>query len=158
MADDETSEVPWLDADEMEAWLGLVSLTIRLSGALDAQLRCDAGLSHFEYQVLAVLSMTEGHTMPMSEIAEFTEGSLSRLSHVCRRLEERGWIRRSPDPDDGRVTLASLTDAGMEKMVESAPGHVRGVRSLVFDGLTQAQVRQLAEITRRINAAIADQR
>jgi DNA-binding MarR family transcriptional regulator len=146
--------VPWLDEREQEVWLSLVGVLIRLPAALDAQLRRDAGISHFEYQILAALSMTESRTLPMSDMAEFTESSLSRLSHACRRLEAQGWVKRSAAPEDGRVTLAALTDPGYAKVVDAAPGHVRTVRSLVFDPLTKQQVGQLGQAMSRIQARI----
>jgi len=90
----------------------------------------------------------------MSDLASFAESSLSRLSHACRRLEAQGWLTRQADPDDGRATVAALTDDGYAKVVEAAPGHVRTVRRLVFDPLTRAQVKQLGEVTARIDAAI----
>jgi len=144
----------WLDADEQHTWLALVGVLIRLPAALDAQLQRDAGISHFEYQVLAGLSMAAERTLRMSDLASFTEGSLSRLSQVVGRLERRGWVRRTPDPADGRYTLAILTDDGWAKVVDTAPGHVEEVRRLVFDPLNQAQQRQLREIGRRIMRAI----
>jgi len=82
------------------------------------------------------------------------EGSLARLSQAVGRLEKRGWVRRMPDPDDGRYTLAVLTDDGWDKVVATAPGHVEEVRRLVFDPLTRAQHRQLREIGQRIMRAI----
>ncbi|MDX3104185.1 MarR family winged helix-turn-helix transcriptional regulator [Nonomuraea angiospora] len=147
-------EPRWLTAEEMESWLALVSVLIKLPAALDAQLLRDAGISHFEYQVLAGLSMTPERTMRMSDLAVISEGSLSRLSHVVNRLEKRGWVRRAPDPEDGRYTLAILTGEGWDKVVETAPGHVEAVRGFVFDALTKAQIRQLREIGRRITHAI----
>ena len=147
--------VPWLDSEEVEVWLSLVGVLIRLPAALDAQLRRDAGLSHFEYQILAALSTAETRTLPMSDMADFTKSSLSRLSHACRRLEGQGWVKRSADPVDGRVTLATLTKAGYAKIVDVAPGHVRTVRSLVFDPLTKQQVKQLGQALGRIQARIA---
>ncbi|MGW4961288.1 MarR family winged helix-turn-helix transcriptional regulator [Nonomuraea sp. NPDC004186] len=147
-------EPRWLTAEEMESWLALVTVLIKLPAALDGQLLRDAGISHFEYQVLAGLSMTPERTMRMSDLAVISEGSLSRLSHVVNRLEKRGWVRRTPDPDDGRYTLAILTGEGWEKVVETAPGHVEAVRGFVFDPLTKAQIRQLREIGRRITHAI----
>jgi DNA-binding MarR family transcriptional regulator len=90
----------------------------------------------------------------MSELAALTYGSLPRLSQVVNRLEKRGWVRRKPDPADGRYTLAILTDAGWANLVDTAPGHVEAVRSFVFDPLTKAQTRQLRDIGRRISAAI----
>jgi DNA-binding MarR family transcriptional regulator len=149
------ADVPrWLNDEERQAWLALASVVIRLPGALDAQLRRDAGVSHFEYQVLAMLSEAPKRTRRMSELALLAEGSLSRLSQVVDRLEGRGWVRRSPDPTDGRYTLATLTAAGWRKVVATAPGHVEAVRSLVFDPLTKVQTRQLTDIARRIMRAI----
>jgi DNA-binding MarR family transcriptional regulator len=144
----------WLDAEEGQAWRALASTLVRLPAALDAQLRRDAGISHFEYQVLALLSEAPGRTLRMSELATLAEGSLPRLSQVAARLEQRGWVRRTPDPADGRYTLAALTDQGRAKVTEAAPGHVQEVRRLVFDPLTKAQSRQLRAIGRRITRAI----
>ena len=147
-------EPRWLDADERESWIGLARLLIRLPAALDAQLRRDAGLTHFEYQVLAALSEQDDRRLRMSTLAAFADGSLSRLSQVVARLERRGWVERSADPDDGRYTIASLTEAGWDTIVTAAPGHVEEVRRLVLDPLTAAQVRQLRAIAERINRTI----
>src|SRR5262249_34212380 len=123
-----TPEPRWLTSEQMGAWLALVSVLIRLPSALDAQLRRDAGISHFEYQVLAGLSESPDRAMRRSVLAMLAEGSLSRLSQVVSRLEKRGWVRRTPDPTDGRYTLAVLTDSGWDKVVATAPGHVEAVR------------------------------
>jgi DNA-binding MarR family transcriptional regulator len=129
-------------------------MLIRVPSALDAQLQRDAGISHFEYQVMAGLSEAPGRTLRMSLLAMLAEGSLPRLSQVVSRLEKRGWVRRAADPADGRYTLAILTDEGWAKVVETAPGHVAEARRLVFDPLTKAQCRQLRDIGRRIMMAI----
>jgi DNA-binding MarR family transcriptional regulator len=151
---DAPQEPRWLDAEEGQAWHALAVTLIRLPSALDAQLHRDAGISHYEYTVLAELSQVPGRTLRMSVLATLTEGSLPRLSQVVARLEQRGWVRRTPDPADGRYTLAILTDEGWAKVTEAAPGHVEEVRRLVFDPLTKAQYRQLREIGRRIMRAI----
>jgi DNA-binding MarR family transcriptional regulator len=151
---DTPQEPRWLDAEESQTWRALASALVRLPAALDAQLRRDAGISHFEYQVLALLSEAPGRTLRMSALAMQAEGSLPRLSQVVARLEERGWVRRTPDPADGRYTLAILTGEGQAKVTGAAPGHVQEVRRLVFDPLTKTQSRQLREIGRRIIRAI----
>lgn len=147
-------EPRWLDADELESWLQLARLLIRLPAALDAQLRRDAGLTHFEYQVMAALSEQPDRALRLSTLAALADGSLSRLSQVVARLERRGFVERSPDPDDGRYTVGHLTDAGWDKVVATAPGHVEEVRRLVFDPLTASQVRQLRTIGDRVNRAV----
>jgi DNA-binding MarR family transcriptional regulator len=144
----------WLDDEERAAWLSLVSVLIKLPAALDAQLQRDAGLSHFEYNVLAALSEVPGGSLRMSVLAAHADGSLPRLSQVIARLERRGLVRRTPDPDDGRYTLAVLTDAGRDAVTAAAPGHVETVRRLVFDPLTKARTRQLLDICRRVLAAV----
>jgi DNA-binding MarR family transcriptional regulator len=148
------AEPSWLDDGEQQTWIALIAMTVRLPAALDAQLQRDARLSLFEYQVLSGLSMAPERTLRMSVLAAFAEGSLSRLSQVVSRLEKRGWVRRSPDPVDGRFTLAILTDTGFDKVAATAPGHVSEVRRRVFDPLTRAQQRQLREIGRRIVGSI----
>jgi DNA-binding MarR family transcriptional regulator len=147
-------EPRWLDAGEQQAFLALASVLIRLSAALDAQLQRDAGISHFEYAVMAGLSQAPGRTLRMSVLANLTEGSLPRISQVVGRLEKRGWVQRTPDPADGRYTLAILTEAGGATVAAAAPGHVAQVRRLIFDPLSKAQVRQLRAISRRIIRAI----
>lgn len=150
----EAMEPRWLDHDEQQTWLAFAYALHRLPAALDAQLQREADMSHFEYFVLAGLSMTPGRTLRMSDLAEFTAGSLSRLSNVIGRLEKRGWVRRTHDPTDGRYTLAVLTARGWDRVVATAPGHAAEVRRLVFDPLTRAQQRHLREISRRILHAI----
>jgi DNA-binding MarR family transcriptional regulator len=118
---DAPQEPRWLDPEERQAWLALASALNRLPVALDAQLRRDAGISHFEYQVMALLSEAPGRTLRMSELARMAEGSLPRLSQVVARLEQHGWMRRTPDPADGRYTLATLTGQGLAKVTEAAP-------------------------------------
>lgn len=151
---DDPAEPRWLTAEERQAWLRLMAVVMRLPTALDAQLRADADLSYFEYSVMAMISEGPNHTRRMSVVAALAEGSLPRLSQVVARLEKRGYITRAPDPDDGRYTLATLTEAGWQKVQETAPGHVEEVRRLVFDPLSQAQVRQLAAVAGRISSAI----
>ena len=139
-------EPRWLDGIERDAWLSLIGVIIRLPAALDAQLQRDAGLSHFEYMVMVNLSNADDHVLRMSQLAALCHSSLSRLSHVVARLERRGWLTREPCPDDGRATLARMTDAGFAKLASAAPGHVEAVRALVIDALDEQQLHELTAI------------
>lgn len=136
----------WLSTDERAAWLRLLAVVELLPGVLDAQLRRDAGLTHFEYFVLAMLSEADERTLRMSALARLTSATLPRLSHVVSRLEERGLVERSPCPEDRRATNARLTTSGYAAIVAAAPGHVETVRQRVLDPLTPTQVEQLREI------------
>lgn len=117
------------------------------AGVLEGQLRRDSGLTHFEYFVLAVLSEAPDHTLRMTALADRTNATLPRLSHVVSRLEGRGLVERLPCPEDGRATNVHLSDEGWSTIVAAAPGHVATVREHVIDALTPAQVRQLDSIT-----------
>jgi DNA-binding MarR family transcriptional regulator len=143
MGDD---EVRWLEPDELQTWMTLAALMFKLPGALDYQLQRDSGLTHFEYLVLAGLSESPDRRRRMSDLAGFANGSLSRLSHVVKRLEKRGFVERFPSPEDGRITVAAITDAGYGELVAAAPGHVATVRQYVIDALTPEQLGQLKTI------------
>lgn len=140
----------WLSRDELAAWVRLAAVLELLPGVLDAQLRRDADLMHFEYFVLAMLSEAPKRTLRMTVLAAQTNATLPRLSHVVRRLEERGLVERVPCPEDARATNARLTSAGWRKVRETAPGHVATVRQHVIDPLTPEQIHQLAGITEAI--------
>jgi len=149
------AEPRWLTADQMRSWLRLQAVVELLPGVLDQQLQRDAQLTHYEYLVLAILSDAPERSLRMSDLARRTNATLPRLSHVVRRLEDRGFVQRAPAPDDGRVTIASLTDAGWAKVVASAPGHARTVLEHVYDRLDEEDVadlnRVLAKVVRGID-------
>jgi len=144
----------WLTDEEQRAWRALNGVIVLLPYALDQQLQQDHDLTLFEYAVLSALSEAPGRTARMKALAALANGSLSRLSHVVGRLERRGYVVREPLPEDGRTTLARLTDAGWAKVVDAAPSHVETVRSLVVEPLTPAQVRQLRAVAGRILQAV----
>lgn len=145
---------PWLNDDQEDVWQALLTVVIALPAALDRQLQRDAGISNFEYGVLARLSMTDGATMRLSDLARVCDSTQPRLSKMMDRFEARDWVVRRPDPTDGRYTLAALTDIGRQKVVESAPGHVAHVKRLVFDPLSAAQRRHLGIALTRIAATV----
>jgi DNA-binding MarR family transcriptional regulator len=141
-------------SEELGSWLSLVRLMTWLPWSIDQQLQRDSQLGMIEYQVLARLSESPGRTRRMSSLADLVNASLSRLSHLVKRLEARGLVRREPDSVDGRFTNAILTDAGWRLLTEAAPQHVAHVRSLVIDALTPEQVRRMGRDAERIMARI----
>jgi DNA-binding MarR family transcriptional regulator len=150
----EEPPVKWLTPGELDSWLAVVRLITWLPWSIDQQLRHDSDLGMVEYQVLAMLSGAPERTMRMSSLAMLTNASLSRLSHLFKRLEGRGLVRREADPTDGRFTNAILTGKGFQTLVEAAPGHVAHVRSLVIDVLSPEQLRRLGLAADRIMSRI----
>ncbi|MFZ4843164.1 MarR family winged helix-turn-helix transcriptional regulator [Mycetocola saprophilus] len=144
------TDVPWLSPAEMQAWLRFIAVVQLLPGALESELQADAGLTHYEYFTLAKLSEAPERTLRMTALSDATNATLPRLSHVVRRLEERGLVERFPCADDRRATNARLTDAGWEIVVAAAPGHVETVRKHVFDALGPDLVGALDAVSTRI--------
>lgn len=140
----------WLNAEERAAWLAVLSLLTLLPGELEAPLQQGARLSLFEYNVLAMLSEAEAGALPMSELAAKTSASLSRLSHVVKKLQGRGHVQRSVNADDARVTQVAITGSGMGLVVELAPVHVKSVRALLFNQLNAQDTAALARIGRKL--------
>src|SRR3954466_13172927 len=132
----------WLDDEQQAAWVRLIAMVELLPGVLDTQLRREADLTHFEYFLLAMLSEAPERTLRMTALAQRTNATLPRLSHVVKRLEDRGLVERVPCPEDARATNARLTAAGWKKIKATAPGHVGTVRQHVIDVLTPEQITQ----------------
>ncbi|MFG2103542.1 MarR family winged helix-turn-helix transcriptional regulator [Micromonospora echinaurantiaca] len=142
----------WLDPDEQRTWRAFLTASRALMETLDRELQRDAGMPHAYYEILVRLSEAPGRRLRMSELAEASGASRSRLSHAVSRMEAAGWVRREECPTDRRGQVALLTEAGFATLAAAAPGHVEGVRRHLFDALTPAQVDQL----RRISETLAD--
>ena len=144
------TDTPWLNDTQRLAWVRFAAVLELLPRALDAQLERDEQLTHYDYYCLAMLSEAPNRTLRMTVLASMTNATLPRLSRVMNRLEDTGYVRREPCPGDRRATNLVLTDDGWNKVVRAAPGHVRTVRKLAIDTLTDQQVEQLSTITARI--------
>lgn len=143
-------EPRWLNVKERAVWLRLFAMLSLLPAQLDSQLRRDERLTLFEYYVLAMLSEADDRRLLMSDLAQWTNSTPSRLSHVIEKMERNGYVKRSPHPGDGRSTIATITDVGYAKIVEAAPGHVNAVRESVFDALNDEEVEQFGAILGKV--------
>jgi DNA-binding MarR family transcriptional regulator len=141
------AEPRWLTGDERRVWLAWVFSTRMLWEELERDLQRDADMAFGYYDILVMLSESPDRTRRMSELADATQSSRSRLSHAVSRLEALGWIRRESCPTDRRGANAVLTDAGFAALEAAAPHHVESVRAHLFDQLSPAQLEQLREIS-----------
>lgn len=142
----------WLSPAEQRDWRAFLEATVVLFNALDRQMQQDSDIPHTYYEILVRLSESPQRALRMSELAEASQSSRSRLSHAVARLEERGWVRREECPTDKRGQIAHLTDAGYSALTEAAPAHVEAVRRYLLDKLTADQFAALGEISRAIIA------
>ncbi|MDQ1586342.1 MAG: hypothetical protein QOH80_1707 [Actinomycetota bacterium] len=144
------ADTRWLDAGEQQAWRAFIEASRLLLDQLDRELQRDSGIPHAYYEILVRLSEQPDRSLRMSELAERSQSSRSRVSHAVARLEEKGWVRREAIVHDKRGALAVLTDRGFAALAAAAPGHVEGVRTHLLDQLTRDQVAQLRTISEAI--------
>lgn len=149
-----TPHVAWLTDDEQASWRSVVAGTRRLLERLEQDLK-ERGLAHGDYGLLVTLSEAEDGRLRMSELADRSLESRSRLSHHVRRLEDRDLVRREACPDDRRGSFAVLTEAGRVVIEATAPHHVAAVRANLLDHLRPGELDVLAEIFSRVDDAIA---
>lgn len=149
-------ETVWLDDDQQRAWRQLLSMIMELPAALESDLQRSTGLTTFEYLVLANLSEADERTLRMSELACSANSSLSRLSHVVRRLEGNGLVVKRVCAEDGRVSVVELTKTGLRRVSAAAPLHVAKVRELVVEPLTKAELMKLGKAAQAITNRIAE--
>jgi DNA-binding MarR family transcriptional regulator len=154
MAQTKLVKPEWLERNELENWLSLVTLMNLLSTSLDAQLNKDSGISHFDYMILSLLGQNDDRTMRLSEIAHRTAGSISRVSHAITKLEKQNWVERRPCPQDARATNAYLTREGFAAWLASAPKHLELVKSLMFDSLSAQERETLKVLAQKLSAKL----
>lgn len=143
-------QVVWLNKEERKAWLGLNTVMSLLPAALDSDLQGLEGITLFDYHMLAMLSEAPERELTMTELAARTSASLSRLSHVVKKLEKRGWVLRAQSAGDARVKIASLSKAGWDAVVSMAPHHVNTVRALLLETLDDQDIKDLARISGKV--------
>lgn len=146
-----------LTGDDLTTWAALATVLEWLPPALDAPLVRGFDLTHFEYGILFALADAPDHALGMTVLAGYANSSLSRLSRAVSRIEGRGWVQRTRDPFDGRSTLTTLTEAGLDLLEKATPVQAQAVTELVLEPLTNAQRGQLREISLRIQRAIREQ-
>ena len=147
---------PWLSEEQQKAWRTYLEMTAALAERIERELQKTAGMPHAYYLILAMLSEAPGRSMRMHELARIVRASQSRLSHAVSRLEENGWVRREQAKGDRRGQLAILTNSGLARLVEVAPGHAKTVRTIMFDPLSERRLRQFQEICATVLAQLND--
>ncbi|MPQ99868.1 MarR family transcriptional regulator [Modestobacter sp. I12A-02628] len=152
-----TSDEPrWLTDEQQRAWRQWLLLTARLPARLNRQLLADSELSLPDFDVLVHLTDVDSGRLRVLELGRALQWEKSRLSHHLTRMERRGLVRREDCAADGRGFEVVVTDAGLAALRAAAPAHVETVQQLVFDGLSAAQVRAMADIADTVLARLGD--
>lgn len=148
------SDVRWLTNAEQDTWRAYLTASTEFSSYIDRQLRRESGMPMAYYEILVQLSEAPTRCLRMSELANASLSSRSRLSHAVAALEKNGWVRRRPADGDRRGWVCELTDDGFAALAAAAPGHVTAVREHLFDVLTDEQLAALRDIGRAISAGL----
>jgi DNA-binding MarR family transcriptional regulator len=146
----------WLTSDEQTSWRAYLDASRLLFDAIDRRLSQQSNLLHPYYEVMVRLSEAPDHTLRMSELAEHSRSSRSRISHAIARMEERGWVARFTSDDDRRGQWARLTDDGTKVLADAAPDHVETVRRVLVDPLTADEFAELGRISAKLRDAIVE--
>jgi DNA-binding MarR family transcriptional regulator len=128
----------------MRAWQALLHAHHDVIETLDRELREKHGLTLGEYDVILRLARAPGYALRMSDLADRVLLSPSGLTRLVDRLEKRGLVERRPDPDDGRVALARLTQDGHRRSKLAARTHLRGIREQFTGRLSEEHLRNVA--------------
>jgi len=142
--------VAWLDADQQLAWRSFLLGSLRLREALNRDLEDACGLSLTEYEVLVRLSETPDHTLRMAVLADEMAYSRSRVTHIVRRMSDRGLVERATCSADGRGVNCTMTPRGYDLLVSSASRHVRAVRALFVDQISREDFTALGRAMARV--------
>jgi DNA-binding MarR family transcriptional regulator len=145
-----------LRPEELAAWRGMLRVHASLLRSMDADLSAAHGIGLRSYEVLLHLGEAPGERLRMSVLSESVLLSASGISRLVDRLERGALVRRERCSEDGRGYWAVLTPAGREKLMESRPTHLAGVRRLFLDHFGDADLELLAGYWERVLPGAAD--
>lgn len=138
----------------MAAWRGFIDGGQRLVELLNRELQDSHGITLADYRILVMLSESPDGSVRMSDLADGVVSSRSKLTHQVRRMEADGMVTRNTCIEDGRGVLAILTEEGRRRLEEAAPTHVAGVRRYLVDLLDAAELKSVAGVFAKVDAAV----
>jgi DNA-binding MarR family transcriptional regulator len=150
----EAVEPRWLNPDQLHAWRSFLLAYARVVQYLNDDMQATSDMPLTWYDVLVHLSEAPEGTLCMTDLAESVFISRSGLTRLVDRMEVGGLVNRSPDPDDRRRMMASLTDEGFRRLTETAPGHVEALRKVMIDLLDDSDISALAAVMDKVTAPI----
>jgi DNA-binding MarR family transcriptional regulator len=132
-----------------QAWRALLQAQATLMRQLDTELKHDTGLRLADFDVLAQLAEAGGE-LRMTELATRTLLSRSGLTRRVARLVDVGLVHRANATEDGRGVVVALTDAGVARVAETVPVHLRGVSKLFVERLDDQELAILETALRKV--------
>ena len=146
----------WLSEDEQKSWRAWISASQLLNHRLNVELQRQHDLTMADYEILVQLSECPERRLRMSELAERTFASRSRLTHQIDRMVKAGLVERQECDLDRRGAFAALTDKGWKAIVAAAPDHVESVRTFLIDALGPKDFSALGAACERIAGTVQE--
>lgn len=151
-----TASVTDLEGAALEAWRSYLQSHASIVRALDAELVAEHGLTTRDYEVLLYLAQAADRRLPMSALAERTMLTRSGITRLVDGLVANGLIERRACLQDARISYASLTDAGYQKLREAGCSHVGSIRELFLSRYSPGEIEQLAALLARLPGATGE--
>jgi DNA-binding MarR family transcriptional regulator len=150
MARDELSTL------ELQAWGGFLRTHAVLYNELERRLETSHGMTISTYDVLLRLSWAGAAGLRMNELADQVLKTSGGLTRLADRLEREGLITRTRSSDDRRGFEARITPKGRKALRRANRQHLRDVRELFLDHLTEDQLTTLASAWRDLRVVFAE--
>ncbi len=133
----------------LDAWRALLRAYSALMRRLSSDLEKKTGLSLGDFDVLGQLAEAGG-ALRMTDLADRTLSSRSGMTRRVDRLVEEGLVRRARSDADGRAVVIVLTDAGVARVTETVPVHLRGVSDLFMARLDDKELAALESALKKV--------
>ncbi|MBF6593151.1 MAG: MarR family transcriptional regulator [Thermaceae bacterium] len=137
---------------EGRAWMPFVITTLRLLAILDDELKAAYDLSHLDFGILMLTSLTPSGQRRMSELATTFGVDPSVITYRVRRMESHEWMQRMGHQRDGRLVMAHITDKGRSLLAKARPKHLQSVKRLFLDHIKPQELEVLVQVFGRILA------
>ncbi|MFL0182187.1 MarR family transcriptional regulator [Mycobacterium sp. SMC-15] len=149
-----TRWLPGLDGIEHQSWQHFLSCSLNVIATLNGSLKGTHDVSIRDVLLLELLNRPNRRTHRLRALARALRVSEGQLANQVRRLEELGWITRSPDRRDRRGMLPRLTSDGHIRLSAVLETYAQQVRAHYLDHLRHEQMVCLVDSCRRINGPL----
>jgi len=139
-----------LRGEQLRPWRLFLRAHSVLTRQLEAELLAEHDLPLASYDVLVQLAEAPGRRLRMTDLAERVLLSRSGLTRLVDRLEREGMVERVACPSDARGTFTVLTPAGLARLRDAAPTHLRGVSEHVLSRLEATELEALAAVLAKL--------
>jgi len=138
---------PFFTAYTTSLWIRFLRISLQSHKKLEDDL-AKLGLTPPQFYVLATVGYAG--RLPFGEIGAKMMVTVSNLTGIVDRLEEKKLVVRKRDEKDRRVVHVVLTDKGAKVYTSTIPQFEKSV-ARIFTGLSKPEQKELSAILRKLN-------